>query len=231
MRVTEGVLAVASSLGVAFAVSEGLHWRETRRFLPNASDRSTGPGDDVLLVLGFPSRTSGPHPMQKWRTDIAIRSMERSSDFLVLSGGSRKKGRCEADAMAAYARDQHQMRPDRLVLEREARSTWQNVEYSLPHLENARTIKMASSPLHAARSRAYLAVQRPALAGRLRPADDFRFGERPGWKALTVAYYGALLLRQSVSRRLNRLVDLATGEKRRPGGRGRTTSVESWTPT
>ncbi len=142
--------------------------------------------------------------MQKWRTDIAIRSMERSSDFLVLSGGSRKKGRCEADAMAAYARDQHQMRPDRLVLEREARSTWQNVEYSLPHLENARTIKMASSPLHAARSRAYLAVQRPDLSGRLRPADDFRFGEQPGWKALTVAYYGSLLLRQIVSRRLSR---------------------------
>jgi len=194
----------STSLGVAFAASEGLHWYASRRCLPEAADRSTGSGDDVLLVLGFPSRASGLHPMQKWRTDIAVRSMERSSDVLVFTGGSRKKGRCEADDMAAYARDQHQVRSDRLVLERKARSTWQNVEYSLLHLESARTIKMASSPLHAARSRAYLAVQRPDLAGRLRAADDFRFGERPGWKALTVAYYAGLLLRQSVRRRLSR---------------------------
>lgn len=152
--------------------------------------------------------------MQKWRTDIAVRSMERSSDVLVFSGGSRKKGPCEADDMAAYARDQHQVRSDRLVLEREARSTWQNVEYSLPHLESARTIKMASSPLHAARSRAYLAVQRPDLAGRLRPADDFRVGEQPVWNSLTVAYYGGLLLRQSVSRRLSRKVPLSSLEMR-----------------
>lgn len=127
MRATGGVLRVATSLSFAFAVSEGLHWYAARRCLPEAADRSTGSGDDVLLVLGFPSRASGLHPMQKWRTDIAVRSMERSSDILVFSGGSRKKGPCEADDMAAYARDQHQMRSDRLVLEREARSTWQNV--------------------------------------------------------------------------------------------------------
>ncbi len=102
--------------------------------------------------------------------------------------------------MAAYALTHHQVRPDQVVLEREALSTWQNVEYSLPYLESARTIKMASSPLYASRCRAYLAAQRPDLAARLRSADDFRLGERPGWKALTVAYYCGLMLRQAMNR-------------------------------
>ena len=189
------MFAMGTLVGVAFAASEWLHWRAARRCLPQVGARSTGSGDDVVLVLGYPSRGGGLHPMQKWRIDIAVRSMERTCDVLVVSGGSRKHGRCEAEDMAAYARDRHGVAPGRLALEREAESTWQNVQYSLPVLESARTIKVASSPLHAARGRAYLAAQRPDLAGRLRPSDDFRLGERPGWKALTVAYYWASAVR------------------------------------
>ena len=138
--------------------------------------------------------------MQKWRTDIAVRSMNSRSDVLVITGGSRKNGRCEAEDMAQYARDRHQMPPGQLVVETEARSTWQNIEHSLPQLEKARTIKIVSSPMHAARGRAYLAKQRPDLVGLLRPADDFRLGEKAGWNAMTVTYYGGLLLRQKLSR-------------------------------
>src|SRR4051794_27671846 len=91
------------ALGFALATSELLHYRATLRHLPPLTERSTGDGENVVLVLGYPSRASGLHPMQRWRTDIGARSMERSSDVLVFTGGSRKHGRCEADDMAAYA--------------------------------------------------------------------------------------------------------------------------------
>jgi len=100
-----GRLALAAA--TALAAPEALHWRATRRFLPWVPDRTTGPGLDLVLVLGFPSRRSGLHPMQRWRVDIAVRSMDRSRGLLLVSGGSRKHGRCEADDMAAYARDFH----------------------------------------------------------------------------------------------------------------------------
>lgn len=186
---------IAFGTGVALAASEALHWRATRRFLPSVTNRTTGPGDDVVLVLGFPSRANGLHPMQQWRIDIAVRSMDRSRGLLLVSGGSRKHGRCEADDMAAYARDAHGVPAEQVLVEREARSTWENVEHCLPLLEAARTITVASSPLHAARGRGYVVAQRAGLAGRLRPADDHRWGERSVWKALTVAYQLVLLLR------------------------------------
>lgn len=190
MRIRRKHAAGGIALGtvVALAASEALHWRAARRFLPSVTNRTTGLGDDLVLVLGFPSRANGLHPMQRWQIDIAVRSMDRSCGLLLVSGGSRKHGRCEADDMAAYARDSHGLPAERVLLERGARSTWENVEHCLPLLEAARTITVASSPLHAARGRGYVVAQRPGLAGRLRPADDHRWGERPVWKALTVAY-------------------------------------------
>lgn len=186
---------IALAARIALIASEALHWRAARRFLPSGPDRTTGPGDDLVLVLGFPSRVNGLHPMQRWRIDIAVRSMERSRGVLLISGGSRKHGRCEADDMAAYARESHGIPAERVLLERQACSTWENVEHCLPLLQAARTVTVASSPLHAARGRKYLLAQAPGLAGRLRPADDHRWGERPVRKALTVAYQLLLLLR------------------------------------
>lgn len=142
--------------------------------------------------------------MQRWRVDVAVRSMERSRGVLLISGGSRKHGRCEADDMATYAREAHGVPAGRVLLERRACSTWENVEHCLPLLRAARTVTVASSPLHAARGRSYILAQAPDLAGHLRPADDHHWGERPVWKALTVAYQLLLLLRVRPRRPLGR---------------------------
>jgi len=103
--------------------------------------------------------------------------------------------------MAEYAQDRRGIRPDQVRLERHALSTWQNIAYSLPGLEDAGAIKIASSPMHAARARSYLLRQRPDLALRLRKTDDYRIGERPLWKLATVAYYLGLSIRTAVGRR------------------------------
>ena len=177
--------------------TELVHWRASRRHLGRPARRD-GVAPGVVLVLGHPSRRSGRlHPMQRWRTDIAVRSMRSATDRLVFSGAGRGDGPSEAEVMATYARRTLGVPADAIVLETRAATTWQNVAYSLGELEQARTIAIASSPLHAARARRYLAQQRPDLADRLTPADDHRFGERWLLKVATVGHaLGAAVVRR-----------------------------------
>lgn len=140
-----------------------------------------------MLVLGCPSRLDGSlHPMQRWRTEIAVRTAPEAR--LVFSGYAGDRDRSEAAVMAEHAHDVLGVPADRIVLETEARTTWQNVEFTLGELQRGERVAIASSPLHALRARRYLFQQRPDLALRLVPSADYRFGERWGWKALTLAY-------------------------------------------
>jgi uncharacterized SAM-binding protein YcdF (DUF218 family) len=199
MRLAPGAWAL-SFAAAGLLASEYLHWQASRRYLPSAAGHCST-GTETVLVLGYPSRTPNLHPMQIWRTDIAVRSIDRQHGQLLFSGGTRTGPRCEAETMAEYAQDRHGLRPDQARLERRALTTWQNIAYSLPELEDARTIKIASSPMHAARARSYLLQQRPDLGLRLRKADDYRIGERPLWKLATVAYYLGLSIRTAVGHR------------------------------
>jgi uncharacterized SAM-binding protein YcdF (DUF218 family) len=104
--------------------------------------------------------------------------------------------------MADYAQHVHGVRSDQVGLERHAVTTWQNVAFSLELLESAEAIKVASSPMHAARARTYLLKQRPDLAVKLIKADDYRFGERPLLKMATLAYYIALSARSALVNRI-----------------------------
>jgi uncharacterized SAM-binding protein YcdF (DUF218 family) len=46
--------------------------------------------------------------------------------------------------------------------ETRARSTWENIEYSLPLVDGFDRLAIVSDPLHAARARRYLIAQRPS---------------------------------------------------------------------
>ena len=88
---------------VVAAVAEVPHWRASRRGLPGGAGAASD-GPEVVLVLGSPTRRSGAvHPMQRWRTDIAVRSMAPGAR-LVFSGAGRNGGPSEAEVMAGYAR-------------------------------------------------------------------------------------------------------------------------------
>ncbi|WP_432504576.1 YdcF family protein [Kineococcus arenarius] len=175
-------------------IAELVQWHASRHGWPTGGPERGArlvPGPQVVLVLGSPSRPGGQlHPMQRWRTDIAVRSMHPVHGRLLFTGGcTGAPGEpSEARVMADHAREVLGVPAQRIELEEAARSTWQNVQHCLDQLEQAGSIVIASAPTHAGRARRYLARLRPDLAQRLVPAADYRFGERSGWKAATLAY-------------------------------------------
>lgn len=81
-----------------------------------------------------------------------------------------------------------------VFLEDQSRTTWENVANVIPLLEDVDRIKIVSQPAHALKARAYLRRQRPDLADRLVPGDDYRPGEWLIVKPL-LALYGLWTLR------------------------------------
>ena len=185
--------AVAAGATIAVAGSEWVHWKASRRYLGADSGADPGPasGDSAaVIVLGCPSRRDGrPRAVQRWRCQIAARSAEPGHPTqMIFTGAATREGPSEAEVMSGYARDVLGVPGDELVLENRARTTWQNVAFTLPLAENADVIKIASDPLHAARARRYVRAQRPDLAPRVRAAADYRFGDHIPLKVATAAY-------------------------------------------
>jgi uncharacterized SAM-binding protein YcdF (DUF218 family) len=140
---------------------------------------------EAIIVLGYRSQRDGSaSPLQRWRCEIAARSMDPSrSSTLIISGWNG-----EAETMAAYAHDALGVHPNQIVLEKQARTTWENIAYSLPLAAGYDVIKIASDPLHIFRARRYVARLRPDLLPRLEPAAAYRLGEHPVLKAGTFGY-------------------------------------------
>lgn len=172
------------------SAAEWLHWRASRQHIGAGPGPAPGHGSEAVIVLGYPARRSGkPHPMQRWRCQIAARSVDPGrSSRLIFTGAAGKRGHSEAAVMSEYARDVLGVPAAQIALETEARTTWQNVERTLPLAEHADVIKIASDPLHAARARRYLRTQRPDLAGRIAGTADYRFGDHWWLKVPTVGY-------------------------------------------
>jgi uncharacterized SAM-binding protein YcdF (DUF218 family) len=188
------VLTVVGVVVLVVGWAEVVNWRASRRL--THPDRG---GAEVILVLGFHNPDPAkPNALNRWRVRAALRSIDRNapSSRLVFSGGPH-----EAELMARYATSVRGFAGP-VDVETKSRSTWQNVEYSIPFLEDAGRIKIVSNPLHALKARLYLQRQRPDLASRLVRAADHRFGE---WAPLKpfVAAYGLLDLakaRKSLAR-------------------------------
>ncbi|WP_369069074.1 YdcF family protein [Kineococcus terrestris] len=231
--------ALASSAAlpvVVVLVAELAQWHASRCDWPR--DPGCGarpvPGPHVVLVLGCPSRPGGRlHALQRWRTDIAVRSMHPEHGRLLFTGGrTGAPGEpSEARVMACYAQEALGVPAQRIEVEEAARSTWQNVQHCLDRLEQAGSITIASTATHARRARGYLAQQRPDLAQRLVPADDYHFGERCGWKVTTLAHAlartarraidGAALLGSTGARTGDGTAAAAEFQTGRPGGGAR----------
>ncbi|GAA3032258.1 hypothetical protein GCM10010462_18980 [Microbacterium dextranolyticum] len=181
-RAAASALAVVAGLGCALLV-----WGEVqaanvaRADYPDTDMRLEGPPDgrDVVLVLGFRSRTDGRrNAVQVWRTRIAVRSAPRShassaGTLFVFSGGAVRGSVPEADLMARYAVAHLGVAAADVAIERHATSTRENLTLSLPWLSGARTIRIASNTAHARRARRYLRELDPELWRRLRRTRDF----------------------------------------------------------
>jgi uncharacterized SAM-binding protein YcdF (DUF218 family) len=177
--------AMTGVVAVGWALVEARHWRANRR-LP----RGRG-GRRVLLVLGCPPRPDGSvSPVQRWRVDLAVRSW-RPGDVVVFSGGAIEGLACEADVMAGEAL-RRGLPETAVVRETRARSTWQNIEYSLPWLRPAAEIVLVSDPLHAARAVRQLAERDVGLAGRVVRLPGYRIGEHPVRKTTSALFESPL---------------------------------------
>jgi hypothetical protein len=185
-----GIVAAGVVLGIM--VVELSHYLAMRgvvaslRVEPSAH-RSTS---EAVIVLGFPPRHDGrTNPVQRWRCRIAVRSLDPGrSSVLILTGASTRGPRSEAEVMAAYARDILGVPAQQIMLEEQARSTWDNIEYSLPMAEAFTAIKIASDPFHVRKAHRYIARIRPDLVTRLEPARCYRPVEYLPLKAAILAY-------------------------------------------
>ena len=187
-----GVVAAGVVLGVA--VVELSHYLAMRGVVASLRPGCGGPGrtSEAVIVLGYPPRRDGrAHAVQRWRCRIAVRSLDRGrSSVLIMTGAATRGGRSEAAVMADYARDVLGVPAEQIVLEEQARSTWDNVTYCLPLAEQYGVIKIASDPFHLRRAHRYVAASRPDLVSRLEPVRCYRPGEYLLLKAGLLGYWG-----------------------------------------
>lgn len=178
--------------------AEWLTWRASKELIARGQqDPQESRDGEVVLVLGSPSRPNGSASvMQKWRTRIAVRSTDPAKGRIVFSGGRTGGGSSEAAVMAAYAITVLHVPSSVIELEEEARTTWDNVAFTLPTLKSAPQVKIASTTFHARRGRRYLIAQAPELEQRLHRAHDYRPGELAPIKLILLLYEWRRLIRE-----------------------------------
>ena len=141
-----------------------------------------------VLVLGYPSETEGSaHPIQHFRVKAAVNLYHaRGCRRLILSGGAIANQFIEAETMAEIAKDLG-MVPSNLLIERSARSTWENIGCTLPHTD-AERIFVVSNSLHARRAVRYVCRQAPARCEKYQAAGIPPPIELFGWRYLAIGY-------------------------------------------
>ncbi|MFK0244632.1 YdcF family protein [Amycolatopsis azurea] len=150
---------------------------------------------EAVVVLGYRNPRTAANLVNRWRVRAGLRSVTADSrdTRVIFSGGSTTGGASEAQLMADYAKSVLGF-DGTVLLEEHSRTTWENVTNVIPLIEDVDRIKIVSQPAHALKARAYLRRQRPDLAERLVPADDYRLGEWLIVKPL-LALYGLWTLR------------------------------------
>jgi len=150
---------------------------------------------EAVVVLGYRNPQATANIVNRWRVRAGLRSVTAHSGdtCVIFSGGSTTGGASEAQLMADYAKSVLGF-DGTVLLEERSRTTWENVTNVIPLIEDVDRVKIVSQPAHALKARAYLRRQRPDLAERLVPADDYRLGEWLIVKPL-LALYGLWTLR------------------------------------
>ncbi|MFC3892964.1 YdcF family protein [Lentzea rhizosphaerae] len=165
-------LAIAGA--VALGWGEWLNWRWSRTLVGHSGGVS-----EAVVVLGYRNPQATANLVNRWRVRAGLRSISAADGRdtrVIFSGGVTGTGAAEAQLMADYAKSVLGF-DGTVFLEDRSTTTWENVTNVIPLLKDVDRIKIASQPAHALKARAYLRRQRPDLAERLVPADDYRPGE------------------------------------------------------
>jgi len=112
------------------------------------------PHYDAALVLGCPALPDGtPSPCERCRVKSAVRQYRKSAiDRIIFSGGAAHSPDVEADVMGDLA-VRRGVPAERVVRERRALTTWQNIRFSLKLLGAGETVLVISTADHLPRAR------------------------------------------------------------------------------
>ena len=154
--------------------SEWVHCRASGR---QVGIPTSAPGRQAILVLGCRNRGTRANYLNRYRVRVALRSIDddATETVLIFCGGGVGRDVPEADLLRRHALELGYN--GAFVLERDSRTTWENIANTVDLLQEFDTVKVASNSLHAEKARAYLWQQRPDLGRRLVPARDYTFGE------------------------------------------------------
>lgn len=150
----------------------------------------------MILVLGHRNRGDRADWLNRYRVRIALRSIDADAATTVLffCGGAVGGRIPEADLLLRYARDDRGYTGPYL-LDRESRTTWENIRNAVDRLDGFDTVTIASDPLHAERARSYLWRLRPDLGPRL-AAAHYRPLEMPVAKLVAAVLWIGRVLRR-----------------------------------
>jgi uncharacterized SAM-binding protein YcdF (DUF218 family) len=142
-----------------------------------------------VLVLGAPSHPDGKSTtVQKMRVATGVSAYRHyNCNQIFFSGAAVKNQIIESQTMAQLARGLG-VQSDRIGLETQARSTWENIKFSIPKLEKYDSILITSDGLHAQRGRRYLCQQRPDLCQKTFVTVEYRLFDQSWWKILSGGY-------------------------------------------
>lgn len=158
------------------ALGSGAACKGSHRGTPHDHDQPTA----AVVAMGFADAGPRPNAVNRWRARIAVRTareLERGGTTvtIVCCGGPVRGLIPEARLLAISARAQGWT--GGVLCEDASTSTWENVMLARPLITAADRIAFCSNGLHALKAREYLLRQDPALARRLIPAHEYRFGE------------------------------------------------------
>ncbi len=125
-------------------------------------------GNCAVLVLGYPTQDDGSdHPIQRLRVEAGVATYQANyCTRIVISGGAVANTYVEAQSMANIARTLGAPDHD-LVLETHARTTWENIQYSVSSLAQYERIFIVSDSLHVHRAKRYACRQNPSLCAKV----------------------------------------------------------------
>lgn len=180
------LLALSAAAALGLLGPEVLHYAATR---PSAVPGAVG--NCRVIVLGCPARRAPPpSAIQEYRVESGVAAYRRyRCSALVLSGGKPHSAIPEADEMA-LTQAARGVEAGRVVLERSSRSTWENLQNTLPDVRPGEHVFLASDAFHVWRARRYLCKQRPDLCARAHSAAA-RGPARLFWYRWYEAYYNA----------------------------------------
>lgn len=146
-------------LGLLLLFTETAYW-----FGYRFSQDTGGTGNCAVLVLGYPTQDNGgEHPIQRLRVKASVATYQANHcTRLVISGGAVANIYIEAQSMANIARTLG-VPNYALVLETHARTTWENLQYSMSSLAQYERIFIVSDSLHVHRGKRYACRQNPSL--------------------------------------------------------------------